>query len=108
MRPRWRIVIVICGAYFSHLLQILLFTAGFLLLTNFFGLQATHPGGGPLPFDYALFYSVESFTSLGSSSTYPLGPLRLFAGLEGVIGLLLIGWSTSYTYLVMREYWDLH
>jgi hypothetical protein len=28
------------------------------------------------------------------------------AGLETLSGLMLIGWSTSFTYLSMRRFWD--
>jgi hypothetical protein len=37
-----------------------------------------------------------------------VGDLRLIASLEVLNGLLLIGWSTSFTYLSMLRYWKLH
>jgi hypothetical protein len=36
----------------------------------------------------------------------PVGPIRLLAGLEALNGLLLIGWSASYTYIAMERFWE--
>jgi hypothetical protein len=38
--------------------------------------------------------------------SYPIGNLRLLASIETINGLLLIGWSTSFTFLGMQRYWD--
>ncbi|MCK7500292.1 MAG: hypothetical protein MZW92_65860 [Comamonadaceae bacterium] len=35
----------------------------------------------------------------------PQGALRALAGLEALNGLLLIGWTASYTYIAMRHFW---
>jgi hypothetical protein len=35
----------------------------------------------------------------------PHGQLRLLAGVEALNGLLLIGWTTSYTFLAMEKFW---
>jgi hypothetical protein len=34
--------------------------------------------------------------------------MRLVSGVEALNGLLLIGWSASFTYLAMERYWPLH
>jgi hypothetical protein len=31
--------------------------------------------------------------------------MRFMAGVEGLVGLVLIGWSASFTYLEMQRYW---
>ena len=31
--------------------------------------------------------------------------MRLLAGVEGLLGLLMIGWSASFTYLMMEKLW---
>ncbi len=35
----------------------------------------------------------------------PVGALRLMTSLEAVVGLVLITWSASFTFLQMRRYW---
>jgi hypothetical protein len=37
---------------------------------------------------------------------HPSGTVRLIAGLEALNGLVLIGWSASFTYLTMEKVWD--
>lgn len=38
----------------------------------------------------------------------PTSHTRMIAGVEALNGLLLIGWSASFTYLAMERYWPLH
>jgi len=45
---------------------------------------------------------------LGFGDVYPVGALRLLSGIEGINGLFLIAWSTSFTYFVMDKLWPLH
>jgi len=52
-----------------------------------------------------LYFSLVTYTSLGVSNIYPEGHIRLIAGIETLNGLLLIGWSGSYTFLMMKRYW---
>lgn len=52
-----------------------------------------------------LYFSAETHTSLGFGDIVPLGPLRLLAGVETLNGLLLVGWSASFTYLSMARFW---
>lgn len=52
-------------------------------------------------------FSAETYTTIGLGDIYPLGPLRLITGIEALNGLLLIGWSASFTYLAMQKFWDI-
>jgi hypothetical protein len=49
-----------------------------------------------------------TYSRIGFGDLYPVGGARLLAGVEAVIGLLLIGWSASFTYPVMERFWPLH
>ena len=53
-----------------------------------------------------MFASGEIYTSLGFGDLYPTGWIRLIAGVECLNGLILIGWSSSFTYLAMRRFWQ--
>jgi hypothetical protein len=46
------------------------------------------------------------YTSLGFGDFTPVGPIRLLAGAEALNGLLLIGWSASFTYISMEKFWS--
>jgi len=104
VRPRARLVIVIFVAFLAHTLEILLYAAMLYLLARFGKLG--HLGNpGRFSFDVSLYFSAETYTSLGYGDVVPKGDLRLMAGVEALNGLLLIGWSASYTYIAMERFW---
>jgi hypothetical protein len=52
---------------------------------------------GALPdLDSALYFSVTTFTTIGFGDVVLRHDWRLLSSLEGISGLLLIGWSTAY------------
>jgi Ion channel len=106
IRPRARLLVVLFGTFFGHLLEI-----GFYALAYFYLRDYSDLGnfGGQFVDRFAsyLYFSAESYTSLGLGDIYPLGPLRLITGIEALNGLLLIGWSASFTYLAMQKFWNI-
>jgi len=68
------------------------------------GSTLTGPGGFTLA--NSLYFSAETYTSLGFGDLIPIGPLRLLAGAEALNGLVLIGWSASFTYIAMERFWS--
>jgi hypothetical protein len=50
-------------------------------------------------------FLAETYTSLGYGDVVPRGDVRLLAGIEALNGLLLIGWSVSYTFIAMERFW---
>lgn len=104
MKPRPKILVVLGAALCVHAAEIVLYAIAM------FALLPRHPHATALrdALERALAVSVESYASLGTSHDPPSGLLRIFAGSESVVGLILIGWTTSYTYLVMSELWREH
>ncbi len=47
-------------------------------------------------FETALYFSTITFSTVGYGDIVPAHAWRVLAGLEGVNGFLLIGWSTAY------------
>jgi hypothetical protein len=102
---RAKLLFVIFGAMFSHLLQISLFAAAYFLLRDKFGLGGF--GGGFVDsFSSFLYFSAETYTSLGFGDIFPTGTLRLLTGMEALNGLVMISWTASFTYLEMTKYWS--
>lgn len=62
------------------------------------------PTGGISLLD-AVYFSAMTYSTVGFGDVVPVGPIRFLAGTEGLIGLLLIGWSASFTYLEMERFW---
>ncbi len=59
----------------------------------------------PVTFLTDLYFSATSYSSLGFGDVAPFGAARLLAGVEALNGLVLIGWSTTFTFLALREFW---
>jgi hypothetical protein len=103
-RPgRLKLLLAVLGCFGGHGAGILIYGLAYLLLAHaggHGGLGAGLPSPGA-----ALYFSAETYTSLGFGDVVPFGPLRLVAGVEALNGLLLIAWSASFLYLEMERHW---
>jgi hypothetical protein len=104
--PRQEIIFVILGVFLAHTIEVWLFAFGYALssLTSLLGQFRGDMDGSLL--DY-MYFSATTYTSLGIGDVYPVGGMRLLTGVEALVGLVMIGWSASYTYLVMEQLWRL-
>ena len=104
IRPRARLLGVIFGVV-GHLLEIACYALAYYTLHDHFGLGSF---GGRFADNFTsyFYFSAESYTSIGLGDIFPLGSLRLITGVEALNGLLLVGWSASFTYLAMQRYWN--
>lgn len=102
--PRAKVLVAVIGALGSHLCHIALFAVAYYLLRDRFGLGVF---GGQFEdvFSSYLYFSSETYTSLGLGDIFPLGQLRMVVGIEALTGLLMISWTASFTYLEMSRYW---
>jgi hypothetical protein len=55
-------------------------------------------------FDH-IYLSAVSYTTVGFGDVAPVGPIRLLVATESLVGLVLITWSASFTYLEMERFW---
>lgn len=112
--PRLSILIGILGCFCAHLLEVIIFAAGF-----YFSIHNTSLGsllGGDIQghglfgtpsteFIDCVYFSLTCYTSLGFGDLAPTGWLRFIAGMEALTGLLLIAWTASFMYLEMQKRW---
>ncbi len=105
--PRQLILVVMAAMFFAHALEIGMYAYGFYLGTEYFGLGGL---GGVLSghFDDHLYFSIVNYTTLGLGDIYPLGSLRMMAGMESLVGLVMIAWTASFAYLNMEKFWNMH
>jgi Ion channel len=105
--PRRRILVLIGAAFLAHLVEIALFAGGYWLMHLHPGLGAIggELEGGPLDFVY---FSLTMYTTLGVGDVAPNGLMRLPAGVESLVGLVLITWTASFSYLAMERFWGDH
>jgi Ion channel len=103
---RVKVLIVVIGCFFAHTLEVWLYAGAFLLIFKT-GLGSLK-GQVDESFADFLYFSATSYSTMGIGDVYPTGALRLISGIEGINGLFLIAWSTSFTYFVMDRLWPLH
>lgn len=101
---RTKILVVIFAAFFAHAVEIGLYGVTLFALIRYLDLGSLHGPGGTNLLE-CLYFSAETYTSLGLGDIAPRGPVRLLAGVEALNGLLLITWSASFAYLSMERYW---
>jgi len=101
---RPRIIIVIGAVLAAHILEASLYAAAYYVLQAQFGVGGL---GGHLEGDLLdyFYFSMATYTTLGIGDLHPTGVTRLIASVESLNGLVLIGWSASFTYLTMEEFW---
>jgi hypothetical protein len=105
IRPRAKLIVVIITTFLAHVLEIGLYALAIYGLVRFAGL-GTLDDSSRFSLDVSLYFSAETYTSLGYGDVVPGGAVRLLAGVEALNGLLLIGWSASYTYIAMERFWS--
>jgi hypothetical protein len=104
IRSRLKVVAGVFGALCGHVLEIWLFGFAYFFLNK-------APGFGRLTGNFndslmdSVYFSFSTYTSLGFGDIEPLGAIRFLAGLEALLGLVLITWSASFMYLEMIKYW---
>ncbi len=103
---RVKVLLVVIGCFFAHTIEVWLYAIAYFLI-DLAGLGSLK---GQLHEHFAdfLYFSATSYSTLGFGDVYPTGALRLISGVEGINGLFLIAWSTSFTYFVMDRLWPLH
>jgi len=106
IRPRARLLAVIIGTFFGHMLEVSFYALAYYFLRDHFDV-GYFGGHFADTFSSYLYFSAETYTTIGLGDIYPLGSLRMITGIEALNGLLLIGWSASFTYLAMQKFWSI-
>lgn len=103
-RFRGEILLVVIAMFAAHMVEISLYGLIYLWLDNN---DTAMNLGGVVDGSFLdhLYFSAACYTSLGLGDLYPMGTLRLVAGVEALNGLILITWSASFAFLVMQRRW---
>ncbi|MCD7058845.1 ion channel [Pelagibacterium xiamenense] len=102
---RLRVTLGVVGVLVAHSVSIVLFALLYFFINEspwLGSLSGTFDGS---PRDY-LYFSLMSFTTLGVGDVIATGDMRLIAGLQALLGFVLIGWSASFTFVVMQRTWE--
>lgn len=107
IQPRPRVLLVVFACFAAHTIEVWLFAFAYYLFVDVFalgGFGGAHHG----TFVDDVYFSAVTYTSIGFGDVYPLNNVRLITGVEALVGLLMIGWSASFTFLAMEKFWPLH
>jgi len=101
---RTRVLVLIWGLLLTHLLEIWIYGFACFALdgrADFGHLTGVKREGLP---DH-IYFSFVTYTTVGYGDIVPVGPIRFLSALEALSGWVLIGWSTSFTFLEMQRFW---
>lgn len=111
IQPRLRILCVALAIFAGHTAAVWMYGVFYWFAVNHLQLgQLQHQMSADMITDFlsCVYFSASTYSSLGFGDVFPTGVLRLITGVEVLNGLVLIGWSASFTYLAMEKFWDLH
>ena len=99
---RFHVAFAVLFAIVAHIFEIIVFAIGWVFLHHFdvAKLSMIDP-----KFEDLLYFSFSTYTSLGFGDIVPLGPARVLAGVEALVGLVLIAWTASFTFFEMQQLW---
>jgi hypothetical protein len=97
---RSRPMLLLLGICAVHVTEVFAYAAAYYLLAQHAGIGTL--GGAVVPsFNASLYFSLETYSSLGYGDIVPSGALRMMAGVEALNGLLLLGWSACYAHAAL-------
>jgi hypothetical protein len=80
-----------------HVVEVVLWASAYRLL----------PGNDLDSFEKAAYFSMVTFTTLGYGDiTLADHQWRLLSGIEALNGILLVGWTTAFLFLVVQRSWQ--
>ena len=99
---RFHVALAVLIAIAGHVIEVLVFALGWyaLLMTGKAKLSLHE-----VTFEDIIYFSFSTYTSLGYGDIVPLGPARILAGAESLVGLVLIAWTASFTFFEMQKFW---
>ncbi len=106
-KPRRLINIVVIAIFAGHTFSVWAYGFVYWLLVHHFDF-GNIAGGLDGSFISYVYFSAATYSSLGFGDVFPEGGLRMIAGVEVLNGLMLIGWSVTFSYIAMQQFWDLH
>lgn len=101
--PRTQILFTVLAAFVGHTIAVWAFGLTYMFLSHRTSFGALTGEINHEMLDYVYFSSV-AYSSLGLGDIYPTRGLQLLVGVEAITGLILIGWTITFTYIVTERY----
>ena len=109
--PRLRVMLIGVPVFTVHIVGIWIYGLAYFIVENYtsFGKiigQSRVYGVNMESFFDCLYFSAATYTSLGLGDLVPTHDMRMLVGAEVLNGLVIIGWTISFTYLTMEKFWQ--
>lgn len=101
---RKRVLHAVIGVLLLHISEIWIFGSIYWLSLQMPGAGSVIGVVDPGILD-TVYLSAMTFSTVGFGDVAPHGAIRFIAGTEAVLGLFLIAWSATFTYLEMERNW---
>ena len=101
---RPRVALLMGALLLLHIAEIWIFAGGIMFAEWYGGLGNLKGDHSHSVLDY-VYYSSMTYTTVGYGDLFPTGPIRFIAAMEALLGLMLITWSASFTFLEMARFW---
>ena len=99
------VALAVALALVAHMVEVVLYAAGWWALIAAGLVQLSVPSPSPLEIVY---FSGSVYSSLGFGDIVPVRGGQILAVSESVTGLVLIAWTASFTFYEMRSHWETH
>ncbi len=97
----------VIACFVAHTLEVWMFAGVYMLLST--SAELGFADDYRRHFRDYLYFSTETYTSLGFGEVTIIShDLRLLAGVEAMVGLVLIAWTASFSFFLMERYWREH
>jgi hypothetical protein len=101
---------VVAASIVSRQVWLLIRLVGLMLILHILEMAvwaAAYTAGGVLPdFETALYFSMTSYTTVGYGDVIPPNSWRLLGPAEAVVGILMLGWSTSIIVVAVQRMYN--
>ena len=94
---------VIMALFISHSAHIWIYAISYYLGLTYFGIGHIEGNLSGDFLDY-VYFSATNYTSLGYGDIVAVGGVKHVATFQGLIGLLMIGWSTAFAFWYMQKH----
>lgn len=101
---RFKLLLAVFGTFVAHVIEIWLFAFAYYWMNNTkgWGELSGNFNGSLLDCSY---FSFTVYSTVGFGDIEPMGSIRYLAGIESLVGLVLIAWSASFLYMEMQRQW---
>ena len=101
------IAVAITGLLLGHIAEIWVYALATMVAMHF-PVMGSVQGDFNNSWSDFLYLSSVNYSSLGNAAIRLTGPVRAIVCSETLIGMMMIAWSSSFTYLKMEQIWRRH